>query len=316
MGRKMTKKARIIDGRAISKEVLDEVRKEAAGFAAEHGRPPGLAVVLIGDDPASGVYVRMKTRACGDCGIESFSHSTPENTSTEELLELIDKLNDDESVDGILVQLPLPGQIDTRQVLDRVSPAKDVDGFHPVNVGRLVRGDDNVLLPCTPVGIMKLLDSAGVDPHGKRAVVIGRSDIVGKPIAMLLLHRHATVTICHSRTPDLPGVAREADILIAAVGRPLMVRRDWIKEGAVVIDVGTNQLTEENAPEEILSIPEKRADLEKKGYTLVGDVALDADQVAGMLTPSPGGVGPMTIASLMGNTVKAAVWRAGNKVES
>ena len=307
----MTDKARLIDGRALSGTVLEEVAKDAARFKADHGRPPGLAVVLVGQDPASGVYVRMKTRACGNCGIESFSHMLDENPTTDELLSLIDSLNADETVDGILVQLPLPDQIDTRQVLDSVSPSKDVDGFHPVNVGRLARGDENVLVPCTPAGIMRMLDAVGVDPEGKRAVIIGRSDIVGKPVAMLLLHRHATVTICHSRTPDLPGVAREADILVAAVGRPLMVRKDWIKQGAVVIDVGTNKVLEAGAPDEIIKVSEKMADFKKKGYTLGGDVALDAGERAGLLSPSPGGVGPMTIAYLMSNTVKAAVWRAG-----
>ncbi len=308
----MSDKAHIIDGRALSGTVLEEVKKDAARFKADQGRPPGLAVVLVGQDPASGVYVRMKARACGDCGIESFSHVLDEKTTTDEVVSLVESLNADEATDGILVQLPLPGQIDTRRVLDSVSPLKDVDGFHPVNVGRLARGDENVLVPCTPAGVMRMLDACGVDPLGKRAVVIGRSDIVGKPVAMLLLHRHATVTICHSRTPDLKGVAREADILVAAVGRPLMVKKDWIKEGAVVIDVGTNKVLEEEAPGEILKVPEKMADFQKKGYTLVGDVALDAGERAGQISPSPGGVGPMTIAFLMSNTVKAADWRVNN----
>jgi len=302
---------KIIDGVAIYEKVLEQVRKDVAKFSPVAGRKPGLAVVLVGDDPASTVYVRMKIRECESCGIESFSHRLPAETSTEELLELVDSLNENEAVDGILVQLPLPSGIDTERILDTVDPAKDVDGFHPVNVGRLVRGDTEVLMPCTPAGIIRMLDEYGVDPKGKHAVVVGRSNIVGKPVALLLLHRHATVTICHSRTPNLPDVVREADIVVAAVGRALMVEKDWIKEGAVVIDVGVNSIEKEDAPQVILDDPKRMADFEKKDYTLVGDVSPDAKERAGLITPVPGGVGPMTRAYLMSNTIKAAVWRSG-----
>ncbi len=304
-------KARIIDGNEIAAKVLAEVKSETEGFAAETGRPPGLAVVLVGDDPASSVYVRMKIKDCGRCGIESFSHRLPAETPTEKILDLVNRLNGDDKVDGILVQLPLPEGVDTISVLDRIDPAKDVDGFHPINVGRLVRGDHAVLMPCTPSGVMRMLDESGVNPHGARAVVIGRSDIVGKPVALLLLHRHATVTICHSKTPDLPGVVREADIVVAAVGRPLMVEKDWVKEGAAVIDVGMNSISREESPEVITTDPTRIRDFEKKGYTLVGDVSPGVVDVAGWYTPVPGGVGPMTRAMLMANTMNAAKWRAG-----
>ncbi len=304
-------KARIIDGNEIAAKVLAEVKTETEGFVSKHGRAPGLAVVLVGEDPASSVYVRMKIKDCGRCGIESFSHRLSADTPTGEILDLVDRLNHDEVVDGILVQLPLPDGVDTISVLDRIDPAKDVDGFHPINVGRLVRGDREVLMPCTPTGVMRMLDESGVDPHGTRAVVIGRSDIVGKPMALLLLHRHATVTICHSRTPDLPGVVREADIVVAAVGRPLMVEKHWIKEGATVIDVGMNSIGLAESPEVITGDPARISDFEKKGYTLVGDVSPDVVDTASWYTPVPGGVGPMTRAMLMANTMNAAKWRTG-----
>ncbi|GBE14227.1 bifunctional protein FolD protein [bacterium BMS3Abin14] len=304
-------KARIINGKEIAARVLAEVKVEADRFTASAGRPPGLAVVLVGENPASAVYVRMKVKDCGICCIRSFSHRLPEHAATGEVLDLIDSLNGDSQVDGLLVQLPLPDGMDTNSVLDRIDPAKDVDGFHPVNVGRMVRGDSAVLKSCTPAGVMRMLDEAGVDPAGKRAVVIGRSDIVGKPMALLLLHRHATVTMCHSRTPDLDEIARKADILVAAVGRPLMVKKDWIREGAAVIDVGMNQVLRENAPEILMKDPGRVRDFEKKGYTLVGDVSPDAVEAAGWYTPVPGGVGPMTRAMLMANTVQAAGWRLG-----
>ncbi|UCF30214.1 MAG: bifunctional methylenetetrahydrofolate dehydrogenase/methenyltetrahydrofolate cyclohydrolase FolD [bacterium] len=302
--------AKIISGTEISEKVLGEVRGEAEAFRSRHGRSPGLAVVLVGDDPASTVYVRMKIRDCGLSGIESFSHHLPGDTPTEEILRIVKDLNGDDRVDGLLVQLPLPDEVDTVSILDSIDPAKDVDGFHPVNVGRLVRGDRDVLMPCTPAGVMRMLDEEGIDPHGRRAVIVGRSDIVGKPMAFLLLHRHATVTICHSRTPDLDRTVRNADILVAAVGRPLMVKKEWVNPGAVVIDVGVNQLTREDAPGHILEDPDRVKDFDKKGYTLVGDVSPDAVEVAGWYTPVPGGVGPMTRAILMANTVKAAKWRA------
>lgn len=304
-------KAGIIDGKELAARVLAEVKIDVEKFTASAGRPPGLAVVLVGENPASAVYVRMKVRDCGICGIRSFSHRLPEQASAPEVLDLVDKLNSDGNVDGVLVQLPLPYGIKTALVLDRIDPAKDVDGFHPVNVGRLVRGDFSVLKSCTPAGVMRMLDDAGVDPEGKRAVVIGRSDIVGKPMALLLLHRHATVTICHSRTPDLAEIARKADILVAAVGRPLMVKKDWIKEGATVIDVGMNQILRENAPKVLMRDPRRVSDFESKGYTLVGDVSPDAVESAGWYSPVPGGVGPMTRAMLMANTILAAKWRLG-----
>ena len=303
--------AKPIDGNLIAKKVLEEVAVDAATFKKEHGRQPGLAVVLVGDDPGSAVYVRMKIRDCGLCGIESFSHRLDAETPTRELLELVEQLNGDNAVDGILVQLPLPDGIDTKKILDSIDPAKDVDGFHPANVGRLVRGDREVLMPCTPAGVMRMLEEEGVDPKGKNAVVVGRSDIVGKPMALMLLHQHATVTICHSRTTDLAEVCRSADILVAAVGRALMVEKDWIKPGAVVIDVGMNSLVKDDAPPVILDDPARLADFEKKGYTLVGDVSPDAAETASLMTPVPGGVGPMTRAILMSNTIKAAGWRKG-----
>ena len=303
--------AKLIDGNEIAAKVLEEVSAEAARFRKNQGRGPGLAVVLVGEDPASSVYVRMKIRDCGKCGIESFSHRLPAETTTGELLDLVGTLNRDENVDGLLVQLPLPGHIDTRTILDHIDPAKDVDGFNPNNVGRLVRGDAEVLVPCTPAGVMRMLDENGVDPKGMNAVIVGRSDIVGKPMALLLLHRHATVTICHSRTRDLARVCRTADILVAAVGQPLMVKKDWVREGAVVIDVGMNSIGRDEAPQLILDDPARIADFEKKNYTLVGDVSPDASDVASMITPVPGGVGPMTRALLMANTLKAANWRTG-----
>ncbi len=301
--------AKPIDGNLIAAKVLEEVAVETAKFSQDNGRLPGLAVVLVGDDPGSAVYVRMKIRDCGLCGIESFSHRLPAETSTEELLEVVERLNDDDAVDGILVQLPLPDGIDTNKILDSIDPAKDVDGFHPANVGRLVRGDREVLMPCTPAGVMRMLDEEGVDPKGMNAVVVGRSDIVGKPMALMLLHRHATVTICHSRTRDLAEVCRSADILVAAVGRTLMIEKGWVKPGAVVIDVGMNSLVRDDAPPVILDNPARVADFDKKGYTLVGDVSPDAAEVASLMTPVPGGVGPMTRAILMSNTMKAAGWR-------
>ena len=300
---------KLIDGNRLAAKVLEEVAEEARVFVQQHGRRPGLAVILVGEDTASSVYVRMKIRDCGKCGIESFSHSLPEETTTDQLLELIEVLNRDGKVDGLLVQLPLPGHINTKRILDTIDPTKDVDGFHPANVGRLVRADDKVLIACTPSGVMRMLDENGVDPRGMQAVVVGRSDIVGKPMALLLLHRHATVTICHSRTRDLAEICRRADIVVAAVGKPLMVEKDWLKEGVVVIDVGMNSIGPDQAPPVILDDPSRVADFEKKGYTLVGDVSPAAADKASLITPVPGGVGPMTRAILMENTIKAAKWR-------
>jgi methylenetetrahydrofolate dehydrogenase (NADP+)/methenyltetrahydrofolate cyclohydrolase len=279
---------------------------------AGHGAPPGLAVVLVGNNPASEIYVRNKIKACHDLGIYSESITPPSTVSTEELLAIVRDLNRRPDIDGILVQLPLPAQVDTKRILLAVSPEKDVDGFHPCNVGNLVAA-----LPgpraCTPAGILELLKRYSIPIVGKRAVVVGRSDIVGKPVAMLLLHQHATVTICHSKTLDLSAVCREADILVAAMGRAAMITGEYIRPGATVIDVGTNRL---DSREEVARIfrnsPEKLASFDKRGSVLVGDVhPLDVAEKASAYTPVPGGVGPLTIAMLMVNTVASAERRAG-----
>lgn len=292
--------ARIIDGKAAAAAVLAEVKARVDAFRSARGRPPGLAVVLVGEDPASQVYVRNKGREAEAAGFRSEQHTLPVTTSEADLLALVARLNTDSGIDGILVQLPLPKGIDAETVLTAIDPAKDVDGFHPVNVGLLGSGaTDRALVPCTPAGSMILLESVlGPSLAGKHAVVVGRSNIVGKPIAQLLLQRDATVTIAHSRTADLAALCRQADVLVAAVGRPEMVRGDWVKPGAVVIDVGINRIP----------APEKG-----EGKTrLVGDVAYaEAAAVASAITPVPGGVGPMTIALLMANTVTAAHLREG-----
>lgn len=273
--------ANIIDGKAVSAAVKEQVRDEIA----REGIKAGLAVVIVGNDPASRVYVNNKKKACEFCGIQSFEYALPEETSMEQLLELIDTLNNDANVNGILVQLPLPKQLDEKQVIARISPEKDVDAFHEINVGKIMIGNYS-FLPCTPSGCMDLIHSTGVEISGKECVVIGRSNIVGKPMAMLLLHENGTVTICHSRTKNLAEVCRRADILVAAVGKPNFVTADMVKEGAVVIDVGINRL--ENGK-------------------LCGDVKFDeVSEKAGWITPVPGGVGPMTIATLMKNTLTAA----------
>jgi methylenetetrahydrofolate dehydrogenase (NADP+)/methenyltetrahydrofolate cyclohydrolase len=294
---------KILDGNAVR----DQIKAELAPRVAALPRPPGLAVVLVGHNPASEIYVRNKIKACHDLGIYSESLTPPDSITTEELLATIEQLNARHDIDGILVQLPLPPQVDTKRILLAVSPNKDVDGFHPCNVGNLVAG-----LPgpraCTPAGIIELLKRCGIAIAGKRAVVVGRSDIVGKPVAMLLLHEHATVTICHSKTPDLPAVCREGDILVAAIGRAAMITRDFIKPGATVIDVGTTRVENRAEAERIFAnSPERLAVFAKKGNILVGDVhPLDAAEVAGAYTPVPGGVGPLTIAMLMANTVASA----------
>lgn len=281
--------AKIIDGKAVSASVKEVVAKEAAALK-EKGILVGLAVVIVGNDPASRVYVNNKKKACAACGIESYEYALPEETTEEELLALVEKLNGDPAVNGILVQLPLPRQIDEHRIIEAISPKKDVDAFHAVNVGKIMIGDFD-FLPCTPSGCMDLIDSTGVPVEGKRCVVIGRSNIVGKPMAMLLLHRNGTVTICHSKTKNLKEICREADILVAAVGRPNFVTADMVKEGAVVIDVGMNRL--ENGK-------------------LCGDVDFEGvSKVAGWITPVPGGVGPMTIATLMRNTLTAAKLQNG-----
>jgi methylenetetrahydrofolate dehydrogenase (NADP+)/methenyltetrahydrofolate cyclohydrolase len=297
---------RILDGNRVRDEIKNELRPRIAALASK-GRRPGLAVVLVGHDPASEIYVRHKVKACLDLGIHSESITPPDSISTEELLAVVEGLNARAEIDGILVQLPLPRQVDSKRILLAVSPAKDVDGFHPCNVGRLVAG-----LPgpraCTPAGIIELLKRSGIQIAGKRAVVVGRSDIVGKPIAMLLLHDHATVTICHSRTPDLAAVCREGDILVAAIGRAAMITGDFIKPGATVIDVGTNRIESRDEVARLFRNSEdKLASFEKRGNLLVGDVhPLDVAEKASAYTPVPGGVGPLTIAMLMVNTVASA----------
>ena len=286
--------------------ILRELRPRVAALRSA-SRPPSLAVVLIGNDPASQIYVRGKVKACADLGIASESLTPPDTVTTEELLSLIGALNRRPEIDGILVQLPLPPQVDTRRVLLAVSPQKDVDGFHPCNVGNLVAGRPGPR-PCTPAGIMELFRQYGIAVAGKRAVVVGRSDIVGKPMALLLLHAHATVTICHSRTADLPGVCREGEILVAAMGRPALLTADFIRPGAIVVDVGMNRISDRAEVARIFrNSPERLESLERKGSVLVGDVdPIDVQQRAAAYTPVPGGVGPLTIAMLMANTVAAA----------
>lgn len=285
--------AQIIDGTATAAQVRAEVaqevkRREEAGLIR-----PGLATVLVGDDPASHAYVNSKRKACAEVGFESFGFELPATASQAEIEELVARLNDDPKVHGILVQLPLPAGIDEEHVLNKISLEKDVDGFHPLNIGRLAqKGRDPMFVPCTPKGILYLLEKSVPTLEGANAVVLGRSNIVGMPVALLLVRANATVTICHSRSKDLPGICREADILVAAVGRAEMVRADWVKPGAVVIDVGTNRVDDPSR---------------KRGYRLTGDVAFDeVKEVAGAISPVPGGVGPMTIAMLISNTLSAA----------
>ncbi len=280
--------ARIIDGKQIAKDLRGAITADVSALKKKNVTP-GLAVVLVGDDPASRVYVSMKEKACEECGIFSDEHKLPAETSEEQLLALIGELNNDARIDGILVQLPLPGHIDEGKVLEAISPAKDVDGFHPYNVGRLVTGNA-LFKPCTPYGVMKMFEAEGIDLKGKDVVVVGRSNIVGKPVALMCLEQHATVTICHSRTRDLADKVRQADVVIAAVGRPEMIEGSWIREGAVVIDVGVNRVGEKK---------------------LVGDVDFEgASRRAAAITPVPGGVGPMTITMLLYNTVESAKRRA------
>lgn len=277
--------AKILDGKAVSQRIKDELAKEVAQLK-EKGINPGLAVIIVGNDPASRVYVNNKKKACEYVGIYSEEYALDENTSQEELLELIDRLNKDKKISGILVQLPVPKHIDEEIIINAIDPKKDVDAFHPVNVGKIMVGNFD-FVPCTPAGVMELIRESGIDPEGKECVVVGRSNIVGKPQAMLLLHKNATVTICHSRTKNLSEKTKNADILVAAVGIPEFIKGDMIKPGAVVIDVGINRVADKK---------------------LVGDVEFEsAEKVASAITPVPGGVGPMTIAMLMKNTVKAAL---------
>jgi 5,10-methylene-tetrahydrofolate dehydrogenase/methenyl tetrahydrofolate cyclohydrolase len=285
--------AEIIDGKAIAATIRAEITIEVDELKAKTGRVPGLATVLVGQRKDSQSYVRMKKKACAEVGIASFGRDLPEDVSQQDLLKIVRDLNADSDIHGILVQLPLPPHIDDEEILGAVSLEKDVDGFHPLNIGRLsMKRRDPLFVPCTPKGCIELLDRSGVTIEGKHAVVLGRSNIVGLPVSMLLLHRNATLTICHSRTRDLPGVVRSADILVAAVGRAEMVQGDWVKPGAVVIDVGVNAVEDATA---------------QKGYRLVGDVAFDqVAQHASAITPVPGGVGPMTIAMLLRNTLDGA----------
>ncbi|NOT59273.1 MAG: bifunctional 5,10-methylenetetrahydrofolate dehydrogenase/5,10-methenyltetrahydrofolate cyclohydrolase [Acidobacteria bacterium] len=305
--------AQILNGTLVGEALKQDVAARAAKLIAQ-GLQPGLAVVIVGDNAASKVYVGSKVKACQALGLHSEKHELPASTTTDELLALVQSLNARNEIDGILVQLPLPPQIETRRILEAIDPLKDVDGFHAINVGRLSQGED-ALTPCTPTGVIALLDHYQIPIAGQHAVVIGRSDIVGKPQAMLLLHRHATVTICHSRTKDLPAVARTADILVAAIGRTAMVTGDYVKEGAVVIDVGINNLTSPDEARRVFpdaEIPQRLEGIAKRGYTLIGDVEpRSVIEKAGWFTPVPGGVGPLTIAMLMQNTLKAAVMRRG-----
>ena len=308
----MIDQGKLLDGARVAKEIKAEVAEQAAALAAR-GITPRLDVVLVGDDPASEVYVRSKAKTSNELGMRSETHLLPETATQAELEELIDRLNGDDEVDGILVQLPLPSGLSSSAILDRIDPAKDVDGFHPVNVGRLQQGRPQ-LVPCTPAGIMEMLAREGIDLKGKRAVVVGRSDIVGKPMAMLLLHAHATVTLCHSRTTDLPAVTREAEILIAAVGQRALIGPDFVSEGAVVVDVGMHRVTDREVVEELYPGNEKKmAAFERRGAVLCGDVdTTRVAPIAGRITPVPGGVGPLTIAMLMANTVRAAEQRRGS----
>jgi methylenetetrahydrofolate dehydrogenase (NADP+)/methenyltetrahydrofolate cyclohydrolase len=305
--------ARILDGAKIASDIRAEVAAEANAMAAA-GIPPGLAVILVGHNPASEIYVRGKVKASAQVGLYSEQHTPPETATTAELLALIDDLNRRDEIDGILVQLPLPPQVDAKKILLAVDPAKDVDGFHPVNVGFLSTQRPG-LVPCTPAGVIEILHRSHISIAGQEAVVVGRSDIVGKPAAMLLLNANATVTVGHSKTHDLPAVCRRADILVAAIGRAGMITREFVKPGATVIDVGMNKVTDPAEFRRLFAGNSQREEIfRKKGSTLVGDVHPEVAEVAGALTPVPGGVGPLTIAMLMYNTVKAAKMRRGSRV--
>jgi methylenetetrahydrofolate dehydrogenase (NADP+) / methenyltetrahydrofolate cyclohydrolase len=305
--------ATILDGNKIANEIRAEVAADVRTLSAA-GVRPGLAVILVGNNPASEIYVRGKVKSSEEVGIYSEKLTPAENITTDELLELVLELNQREEIDGILVQLPLPPQVDSKKILMAVDPAKDVDGFHPVNVGFLSTQRPG-LVPCTPAGIIEILKRSNIPIAGQEAVVVGRSDIVGKPVAMLLINGNATVTVCHSKTRDLPGVCRRADILVAAIGRAGMITRDFVKPGATVIDVGMNKVTDTVEFERLFAGNTKREEsFRLKGSTLVGDVHPEVAEVAGAMTPVPGGVGPLTIAMLMSNTVKAAKLRRGSRV--
>jgi methylenetetrahydrofolate dehydrogenase (NADP+)/methenyltetrahydrofolate cyclohydrolase len=305
--------ATILDGTRIAQEIRSEVAAEVKTMGAA-GMCPGLAVVLVGHNPASEIYVRGKVKACGEVGLYSEQLTPPESATTAELLAVVESLNRRDDVDGILVQLPLPAHVDAKKVLMAVDPAKDVDGFHPMNVG-LLSTQRPGLVPCTPAGVLEILKRSNIPIAGREAVVVGRSDIVGKPAAMLLLNANATVTVCHSKTHDLPGVCRRADILVAAIGRAGMITRDFVKPGATVIDVGMNTVSDAAEFRRFFTGNAKREEsFYKKGSTLMGDVHPEVAEIAGALTPVPGGVGPLTIAMLMFNTVKAAKMRRGSRV--
>ena len=308
--------AKILDGATVAKSIREEVAAEVSEYT-RRGKRPGLAAVLIGDDPASHIYVSGKVKACEQLGLYSEKIERSDATTTAELLHLVSELNSRDEIDGILVQLPLPEHVDTPLVLNSVNPAKDVDGFHPVNVGRLMLNEPG-LRPCTPAGIIELLERNNIQLKGAHAVVMGRSRIVGLPIALLLLHGHATVTICHSRTKDLRAIARQADILIAAIGKAAMVDGSYIKPGAAVVDVGTNRVTSfEDLARFFGNDPKRQAAFDKNGYTLIGDVnPREAAEVAGYLSPVPGGVGPLTIAMLMKNTLTAMKMRRANAIDT
>jgi len=304
----------ILDGNKIAQQIRTEVAAEVKAMIAS-GVRPGLAVVLAGNNPASELYVRGKVKSSEEVGIYSEKHTPPANVSTEELLELVKGLNSRDEIDGTLVQLPLPQQVDSKKILMAVDPAKDVDGFHPMNVGFLSTQRPG-LVPCTPAGILEILKRSDIKIAGREAVVVGRSDIVGKPVAMLLINANATVTICHSKTRDLPGICRRADILVAAIGRAGMITREFVKPGATVVDVGMNKITDRSEFERLF-----RGNVERekvfctKGSTLIGDVHPEVVEVAGAITPVPGGVGPLTIAMLMSNTVRAAKLRRTGRIE-
>ena len=302
--------SRVLNGSAIAGDIKQEVAEEVKKLAAG-GVRPGLAAVLVGHVPASEIYVKSKVETCAELGLYSDLITPPDTVTTEEMLDVVRGLNDRDDIDGILIQLPLPKQVDAKALLDAVDPAKDVDGFHPVNAGRLQAGRP-ALAPCTPAGIIEILKRSDLPIAGQHAVVVGRSDIVGKPAAMLLLHENATVTICHSKTRDLSAVTRQADILVAAIGRPGFILPEMVKPGATIIDVGINRITTRAEFDRYFAGNEKRlAAFEKRGSTIVGDVHPDAYEVSGAYTPVPGGVGLLTIAMLMANTVRAAKMRRG-----
>jgi methylenetetrahydrofolate dehydrogenase (NADP+)/methenyltetrahydrofolate cyclohydrolase len=306
--------ARVLDGAAVAQQIRSEVGPAVAMFTERAGRPPGLGIVLVGDDPASEIYVRNKLKSAADAGLRADLQRLSAAARLEDLLAVVEQLNHSEAHDGILVQSPLPAAMGAdaeRRVFDVIRADKDVDGFHPVNVGYLVQNRATVVA-CTPSGVIQLLERSDVAIAGARAVVIGRSDIVGKPMALLLLHRHATVTICHSRTADLPAVARTADILVSAIGRPGFITRDFVKPGAAVVDIGTTQVSDRAVVERLFPAGSKRRDaFDKRGSLVVGDVHPEVGDVAGALSPVPGGVGPLTIAMLLKNTVTAALARGG-----